>query len=290
MNATNGCSSICKILLPNADEGEIFKYVKEAVRAHPELYFAKMVVLGEGDSEELVLPRAARSLGQSFDQTFVSVVHLGGRHVNHFWRLLNDLKIEHVTLLDFDRERSGGGWGRIKYVIEQLIRYRNELTLASFNLNEEQLIALGNRPAQDENQLIEWFQYLETHNVFFSTPLDLDFLLLELFVNQYKTATTGTGPIIPTTPAARRKRLEAARSAVLKPEGGDGRTYTPAQQELFIWYQYLFLGRGKPTTHMLALNAIDDTVFAAGMPPVLRRMIARCMQLSGINTLVGPAA
>jgi putative ATP-dependent endonuclease of OLD family len=107
MNVATGCSSICKILLPNTDEGEIFKYVKEAVRAHPELYFAKLVILGEGDSEEIVLPRAARALGQSFDQTFVSVVPLGGRHVNHFWRLLNDLKIAHITLLDFDRERRG---------------------------------------------------------------------------------------------------------------------------------------------------------------------------------------
>jgi len=52
--------------------------VKEAVLAFPELYFARLVVLGEGDSEEIVLPRAARALGLAFDQTFVSVVPLGG--------------------------------------------------------------------------------------------------------------------------------------------------------------------------------------------------------------------
>jgi hypothetical protein len=290
ISAANGCASIRKILLPNADQGEVFKYVKEAVRAHPELYFAKLVVLGEGDSEELVLPRAARALGQSFDQTFVSVVPLGGRHVNHFWRLLNDLKIEHVTLLDFDRERAGGAWGRIKYVIEQLVRYRTDLTLANFNLDEQRLVALGNRPPENEQQLLEWFQYLETHNVFFSSPLDLDFLLLESFPGQYMTAMTGTGPIIPTVPLARKKRLETACSAVMKPEGGKGGTYTPAQRELFIWYQYLFLGRGKPVTHMLALNAIDDATFVAGIPPVLRRLVARCMQLSGIVLPAGPAA
>jgi putative ATP-dependent endonuclease of the OLD family len=290
MNATNGCASIRKILLPGADQGEVFKYVKEAVRAHPELYFAKLVVLGEGDSEELVLPRAARALGQSFDQTFVSVVPLGGRHVNHFWRLLNDLKIEHVTLLDFDRERVGGAWARIKYVIEQLVHYRTDLTLASFNLDGQRLVLLGNRPPQNNDQLLEWFQYLETHNVYFSSPLDLDFLLLEAFTTQYMAATTGTGPIIPTTPAARNKRLESACSAVMKPEGGNGQTYTPAQRELFIWYQYLFLGRGKPVTHMLALNAIDDATFAAGVPPVLRRLVERCLQLSGIALPARPAA
>jgi hypothetical protein len=290
MNAANGCASIRKVLLPNADLGEVFKYVKEAVRAHPELYFAKLVVLAEGDSEEIVLPRAARALGQSFDQTFVSVVPLGGRHVNHFWRLLNDLKIEHVTLLDFDRERVGGAWGRIKYVIEQLVRYRTDLTLTNFNLNEQQLVALGNRLPGDDQQLLEWFQYLETHNVFFSNPLDLDFLLLEAFENQYKSATTGTGPVIPTDPPARARRLESACSAVLKPEGGDGATYSPVQRELFIWYQYLFLGRGKPVTHMLALNALDDATFAAGVPPVLRHLMALCAQLSGIVLPAGPAA
>ena len=42
--------------------------------------------------------------------------------MNHFWRLLNDLDIPYITLLDFDREREGGGWGRIKYVLEQLIQ------------------------------------------------------------------------------------------------------------------------------------------------------------------------
>lgn len=31
------------------------------------------------------------------------------------------MEIPHITLLDLDRERDGGGWGRIKYVLEQLI-------------------------------------------------------------------------------------------------------------------------------------------------------------------------
>ena len=188
LNAANGCSRISKILLPSADDGEIFKYVKEAVRAHPELYFAKLVVLGEGDSEEIVLPRAARALGQSFDQTFVSVVPLGGRHVNHFWRLLNDLKIAHVTLLDFDRERVGGGWARIKYAIEQLVAYRDDLTFDTFNVTQEQVVALGNQQPQVESQLSAWLQHLEQYDVFFSGPLDIDFLLLGACLSNHSVA------------------------------------------------------------------------------------------------------
>lgn len=281
-------SSVRKILLPSSDEGEIFKYVKEAVRAHPELYFSKLVVLGEGDSEEVVLPRAARALGQSFDQTFVTVVPLGGRHVNHFWRLLNDLKIAHVTLLDFDRERFGGAWSRIKYAIEQLIKYRADVTVGSFGISQQQLDGFATALAGDQQHVASWLRALETYNVFFSGPLDLDFLLLEAFTTQYQGATTGNGPIIPTTPEARQKRLDSACTAVLKPEGGDGSTYSPAQRELFIWYQYLFLGRGKPVTHLYAMNAMDDPAFAAGMPEVLRRLITKCMVLSGIAPI--PAA
>lgn len=290
IDLTTGRSNVCRILLPPVDQGEVFKYVKEAVRAYPELYFSRLVVLGEGDSEEVILPRAARVLGQSFDQTFVSVVPLGGRHVHHFWRLLNDLKIAHVTLLDFDRERLGGGWGRIKYVIEQLIRYRADLTLASFHINEQQLIALGNQAPQHTEHLAEWFQFLERFDVFFSNPLDLDFMLLEAFTTQYQTAHSGQGPVIPADPQAKKKRLQSACSAVLKPEGGDGSTYTSTQRELFIWYQYLFLGRGKPVTHLYAVNAMTDAAFAASMPPVLRRLIARCMVLSGIAAASGPVA
>jgi hypothetical protein len=74
--------------------------------------------------------------------------------------------------------------------------------------------------------------------------------------------------------------LDAARRAVLKPEGGTGDTYTEAQRELFIWYQYLFLGRGKPVTHMQALAALDDNALAAGLPPVLKRLMARCLAMS----------
>jgi predicted ATP-dependent endonuclease of OLD family len=102
-----GVSVVNAIRLPD-DESEAFKYVREAVLAHPELYFARLVILCEGESEQVVLPRIARALDVDADQSFVSVAPLGGRHVNHFWRLLSDLDIPHVTLLDFDRERYGG--------------------------------------------------------------------------------------------------------------------------------------------------------------------------------------
>lgn len=287
LDSGTGQSSVRRLSLPLADEVEAFKYVKEAVLAFPELYFAKLVVLGEGDSEEIVLPRAARALGQAFDQTFVSVVPLGGRHVNHFWRLLNDLGIPHVTLLDFDRERQGGGWSRIKYVIEQLLTYRSDLTLQHFAITEAQLDSMPTWSLDDAGIIGGWLQGLEIYDLFFSAPLDLDFLLLEAFPTQYRSATDGTGPRIPTDEPSLAARLLSARNAVLKAEGGDGHTYTLAEQSNFVWYQYLFLGRGKPVTHMRALASMDDAALSTGLPPVLRRMLVRCAVLSGSQTSAG---
>jgi hypothetical protein len=70
---------------------------------------------------EVVLPRLAESIGLDIDRSFVAVVPLGGRHVNHLWRLLTDLEIPYATLLDLDWGRDGGGWGRIKTACTQLL-------------------------------------------------------------------------------------------------------------------------------------------------------------------------
>ena len=101
---------------------EAFKYVREAVRGNPELYFARLVVLGRALSEEIVLRRIFEASGYPLDGHFISIVPLGGRHVNHFWRLLHGLGIPFLTLLDLDREKAGAGWGRVKYVGEQLLK------------------------------------------------------------------------------------------------------------------------------------------------------------------------
>ncbi len=86
------CTHIQSLTLPlNTDEQS--KYISEAVKAYPEIYFAKLVVLGEGDSEQVIIPKLLEQYETDVDSHAISVVPLGGRHVNHFWRLLNSLKI-----------------------------------------------------------------------------------------------------------------------------------------------------------------------------------------------------
>ncbi|MFC7500632.1 ATP-dependent endonuclease, partial [Nocardioides sp. GCM10030258] len=58
------------VLMPD-DANDAAKYVREAVRAYPELYFARLVILGEGDSEQIVLPRALAATGMADDDVAV---------------------------------------------------------------------------------------------------------------------------------------------------------------------------------------------------------------------------
>ena len=113
---------VTAIRLP-PESAEAYKFVREAVEAFPELYFARLVILGEGDSEQVVLPRMLEAAGVLLDLRCVSVVPLGGRHVNHFWRLLSSLDIPYLTLLDLDTARHDGGWGRVRYAASQLLKH-----------------------------------------------------------------------------------------------------------------------------------------------------------------------
>lgn len=287
LDVNSGTTLAHGLVLPE-DDGEAFKYVREAVRAFPELYFARLVVLGEGDTEELVIPRIAEAKSIPIDLSLVSVVPLGGRHVNHFWRLLSDLGIPHVTLLDLDQERAGGGWGRVHYALTQLLNvgvdrnkllaYQNE-SGNDFVLSEAELEELKDYDRTDTKNLRVWMRCLEEYNVFFSSPLDLDYMMLQAFQDAYKLIPEGAeGPSLPNH-ADEKKNDAAVRSvvrSVLKGDGGDGSTYKDSDRTNgFFWYRYLFLGRGKPTSHLAALATLSDKELAEHTPKVLARLCER---------------
>ena len=60
-------TQVSTIVMP-AQADEAHKFVREAVQAFPELYFSRVVVLGEGDSEEIVLPRLLKAKGLATDE------------------------------------------------------------------------------------------------------------------------------------------------------------------------------------------------------------------------------
>jgi putative ATP-dependent endonuclease of the OLD family len=261
-------AKVRSIHLPESEE-DASKFVREAVRTYPELYFARFVVLGEGASEEVVLPRIAEALDLTIDRSFVAVVPLGGRHVNHLWRLLTDLDIPHATLLDLDWGRAGGGWGRIKTVCTQLIA--NKLApQALFGVHLDpsgyaaNLAAFDRLPPEDATNLDIWAKWLRHFGVFFCVPLDLDYSMLRAFPSAYQMVEPGRqGPSAQGDP----------RIAVLGEEGLPA-LYGPSDDQVLRWYRYLFLGRGKPSTHVRVLSQLTAKNLAAGAPEELRALLA----------------
>ena len=304
---------VSDIQLPQAID-ESYKYIKGAIQAYPELYFAKLVVLGEGDSEELLLPKFFDLLGLEIDSSQISVVPLGGRHVNYFWKLLNALRIPHITLLDFDNERYGGGWGRIQYAIKQLILNgvaKEKLVTVTTEsqksrvLDDDEIDKIKDwKIDRPDNQLLEgWIKMLEKFNVFFSAPLDIDFLMLQHYRKYYLgMLSSKEGPVISYADSGGNckkvkltdldridklqfegleKRIVEAKIATLKDKSGPGDSFTREEKELMIWYQYFFLGRGKPTTHMQFLSSISDDELTRNLPAVFEKIVNRAEELLG---------
>mgnify|MGYP003945496695 CR=1 FL=1 len=256
---------IRRIELPDEDDDEAaHKFVREGVQAFPELYFSRLVVLGEGDSEEIVLPRLLQARGVLTDDASISVVPLGGRHVNHFWRLLHGLDIPHVTLLDLDLARYQGGWGRIKYAANQLLKYAD---VSENDLTQEEIDDI---PAWDDNQGVivddsGWINRLEEFGVFFSTPLDLDFMMMEAYPEAYDIEDDDLEePDEDTLKAVLGKKHDMVENQ-----------YSDEQQTYFDAYHRKFKLGSKPTWHIRAMAGRDDEGLVNDMPEVLDRMFDR---------------
>ncbi|MCT1533109.1 AAA family ATPase [Sphingobacterium daejeonense] len=280
-------TEVNQIQLPKKTE-EAYKYIKEAVQNYPEVYFARLVVIGEGDSEEVIFNRLMNVMDVDFDDNIITFAPLGHRFVNHIWKLLNTLNIPYITLLDLDREREGGGWGRIKYAVKQLLK---------IGVNREELLAIvgdsGDETLSDEDlnemhtwkievndpDLEGWVESLKDYDVFYSSPLDLDFLMLTHYPDFYKSVIPKSGgPQIPNKEEKKAdfiKKLNTAVQATLKSENATAETYSEEEKELMIWYNYHFLGRGKPTTHIQTLASITDKKIKDSIPLVFLEIFER---------------
>jgi putative ATP-dependent endonuclease of OLD family len=265
-------ASVRRLTLPKNDE-EARQYVRLAIRAYPELYFARFVILGEGDSERLVIPliaEAMRAKGVQLDPSFVSIVPLGGRYVLHFWRLLTDLHIPHVTLLDLDLGRVHGGAKLIADVIAKLEEIGNDLSentlVKAGAIDLDKVDAIEDSDLLDEGENNDWLKALREEGIFFSFPLDIDFAMLSAFAEAYQHPNPGgRGP---------RGGADAIRDkkAVTLKTGGDPKLYDHGYDDVFKWYPYLFLNRSKPETHISALARIEGDLVEEA-PPELKALI-----------------
>lgn len=265
------CTSVRQLTLPEND-AEASAYVRLAVRSYPELYFARFVILAEGDSERIVLPRLAEAKGVPLDPSFVPIVPLGGRYVSHFWRLLTDLDIPYATLLDFDLGRAHGGANMIRTVVAALKKVGHDLTQNPFvingTINLNDLDTLTDENILNKSKYKDWLRALRDENVFFSWPIDLDFAMLRAFPKAYQYPNPGgQGPRTTADAIAEKKKV------VLKTNGKPGMYFNKVWDDVFAWYPYLFLSRSKPETHLAALSRITDENLDCHSPQELRDLI-----------------
>jgi putative ATP-dependent endonuclease of the OLD family len=252
-------SRVTHIQLPGAGDGA-HKFVREAVQAFPEVYFSRLVVLGEGDSEEIVLPRILQAKGAPVDESAVTIAPLGGRHVNHFWRLLSALQIPYLTLLDLDVARYAAGWGRIKVVNDQLAKFEpanvlpEDWDLPKWNTTEAPVRT--HHCFGGEKKSV--FRELESRGVYFSEPLDLDFAMLLAFPEAYG--------------VEREEPDEATIKAVLGKKHHDANQYSKDEQKLFNTYHQRFKLGSKPAAHIDALAQLTNEELLADMPASLSRL------------------
>lgn len=271
-----GVSRASKLDLPN-DKDEAGKFVREAVHAHPEIYFARHAIFGEGASEQIVLPRLAEALGTPIDRSFVAIVPIEGRYIQHFWRLVSQLGIPSTTLMDLDLGRSSGDLAQFKAGAQAIGSYAapTDATLLG-NLTTATTLdrSKGWGAAGWNWGLIDgWALFFEQFGVFFSSPLDLDMAMLEAFPDAYKALLPGArGPQNPNDVI----RQKDSAAYVLGADGFGPDAYDPKYLPLFPWYSYLFLGsRGKPAVHLGALARLSDKELADKCPDVIRRLVAR---------------
>ncbi|MFW2106053.1 ATP-dependent nuclease [Acinetobacter guillouiae] len=276
-------TEVNQIFLPEKAD-EAYKYVKEAIHNYPEIYFARLVVIGEGDSEEVIFNRLMEVMKVDFDDNIITFAPLGHRFVNHIWKLLRALNIPYITLLDLDVEREGGGWGRVKYALQQLIEigYAKERLLMLDGgriLSDADLKEMHRWPLTcpaELGNLNSWVRFLENYKVFYSNPLDLDFLMLTHYPEFYKNAIPKNGgPRVPDKiiePTAFAEKVKSSLQATLKSENATAITYTNEDKELMIWYNYHFLGRGKPATHIEVLSSMSDEQLNDKIPEIFKKI------------------
>ncbi|HBR2032802.1 TPA: AAA family ATPase [Klebsiella quasipneumoniae subsp. quasipneumoniae] len=283
-------STVVSALTLPEKEDELSKFIKEAVKSYPEIYFSKLVIFGEGDSEEIIIPKVLELYSTEIDSHSISVVPLGGRHVNHFWRLLKSLQIPFITLLDFDIDRNGGGFGRLRYAIEQLSIFCG----GKYGKTKEKI------PAWDDERDPTTFKLprtdgdsynvvaaLENHNIYFSSPLDIDYAMIEAFPDIFCEKDVVYGERGPKNieQEEQEEQKKELINAVLKKGNSDVRyEFSVDYLKYFLWYRYRFLSnKSKPASHVRMFSKIEEKYtpdeIKEKLPPVLIRVADKTVSL-----------
>lgn len=291
-DSTSLLSSALHLPLPDEDaEAEADKFVQQVILANPEIYFARLVIVGEGDTERIVIPKMADALGTSLDPAFIAYVSIGGRHAKHLWRLLNGLSIPHLTLLDLDYGRFGGGMGRLRDAVTWLTSLGPQFVPQLYNAAATPPTFPATVAHVPQNASLDaasyklWVEWLRKYGIFYSAPLDLDMMMLKSFPQAYAADEVYD-----------RQKEDAAKlaKAVFGDSGKGNEELTPVGQaisgaELFQ-YKALFKSSSKPGSHLVAFGKLKPEQLASGCPEPLKALITKAAELLAPKVNTAPPA
>ncbi|HEK0674097.1 ATP-dependent endonuclease [Proteus mirabilis] len=284
-------STVVSALILPEKEDELSKFIKEAVKAYPEIYFSKLVIFGEGDSEEIIIPKVLELHSTEIDSHSISIVPLGGRHVNHFWRLLRSLQVPFITLLDFDIDRNGGGFGRLKYAIEQLAEFDGSGSTYIHKDIAEHMPSWNDKQnpikftlKYKDGATINIVDELEKCNVYFSSPLDIDYAMIEAFPDVFCEKDEVYGERGPQSTKKKEDEDELIKAVLKKGNSGIRYEFSADHLKYFLWYRYRFLSnKSKPASHIRMFSKIEEKYTSeeikAKLPPELIRIAEKTVTL-----------
>ncbi len=253
----NGNCFAREIVLNNEQGNEDTKFIKEAIENNPEIYFARLMIIGEGDSEKVVIPKIAKAFGLDLDTNFVAFVSIGGRHAYHLWRLANMLDIPCITLLDYDEGRHQGGEGRLKNADSWL--QKAKITV---------------QPDDTKTQT-PWEKYEKNHFVYYSYPIDLDMMMIQNFPEDYKhrdTKVSDKDLIRSLYKDSVANRLNDDFSLDNSESIAD-LNIPIRDRELLKAYKVLFDSKSKVVSHQEALHELSNDYIKDNCPDVLKRLV-----------------
>jgi hypothetical protein len=94
--------------------------------------------------------------------------------------------------------------------------------------------------------------------------------MLRYFREAYKKAGHG-GPKFPKAEKEREQYFEEVVKVVAG-KNASAVDFDDDDKDLLAWYRYLFLGLGKPTTHLSAIASLTRKELSESCPPVLKRL------------------
>ena len=181
-------------------------------------------------------------------------------------------------MLDLDLGRQHGGANAIRTIVAALAEIGKDMadTEAADDvlgtIDVDDLDDLDNEDFQldeDGDNLIgdDWLEALQEYDVYFSSPIDLDFAMIRAYPEAYRVNNPGgTGPRTSDKAKSNRKKT------VLKKKGTPD-LYPDSYDLDFVWYSYLFMQKSKPASHLSALTRISKEDLYHKSPDSLSELI-----------------